>query len=344
MGPALLARGIIRAKQERKAEVSLKKIIECIKENKSFLISSHVNLEADALGSELALYRLLKALGKDAVVVNEDDIPYGHEFFPGAESVKKYDHRLEKQEFDCFVVVDCSDLKRTGEVYRLNSENKPVLNIDHHISNQNFGTINWVEDVASCTQLIYELYKKFNVHIDRDSALLLYAGIMGDTGSFKYTNTTAKVLKIASDLVDKGVNPAYVYNRLYQNIPYEELKLLAEIFPTMKRQMQGRIIWFQIKHNLLRHKKLSFDLSESVLTFGRSVKGADVVLLFKENLGIRNEIRVNFRSHGKVDVNAIAQTFGGGGHKAASGATIKGSMDQVTRRVLRKVMETLRCK
>ncbi|MFA6349536.1 MAG: bifunctional oligoribonuclease/PAP phosphatase NrnA [Candidatus Omnitrophota bacterium] len=320
--------------------MSLNKVINCIKKNKRFLISSHVNLEADALGSELAFYRLLKALGKEAVIVNEDDIPYGHEFFPQVESVKKYDHRSGEIEFDVFVAVDCSDLHRTGEVHRL-SAGKPILNIDHHISNQYFGAINWVEDAASCTQMIYKLYKKLKVPIDKDSALVLYAGIMTDTGSFKYTNTTALTFKIVSDLVSKGVNPAEVYNRLYQNVPYDDLKVLASILPGMKRIEGGRVVWFQIKHNLLKHRKLNFDLSESVLSFGRSVKGVDVVVLFKENLGPGKEVRVNFRSHGKIDVNAIAKSFGGGGHKAASGCTIKGKIETVRKRVLQKVRENL---
>ncbi len=321
--------------------MSLKETIECIRNNKKFLISSHVNLEADALGSELALYRLLRALGKEVTVVNEDSIPYGHEFFPNAEVVKKYGDRLGKVDFDVFAVVDCSDLNRTGEVHRL-CKDKPVLNIDHHISNRYFGSVNWVEDAASCTQMIYRLYRELKVPIDKASALLLYAGIMTDTGSFKYTNTTAESLKIAADLVSKGVNPAQVYNRLYQNIPYDDLKVLAKILPGMQRTEQGRVVWFQIKHNLLRHKKLKFDLSENILSFGRSVQGVEVVVLFKENLGVRNEVRVNFRSHGKIDVNAIAKFFNGGGHRAASGCTIKGRIDSVRRRVLQKVRESLK--
>ncbi|MCX5712896.1 MAG: bifunctional oligoribonuclease/PAP phosphatase NrnA, partial [Candidatus Omnitrophica bacterium] len=254
---------------------------------------------------------------------------------------RKFDHRLGKIDFDVFAALDCSDLSRTGEVHRL-AAGKPVMNIDHHISNSYFGSVNWVQDAASCTQMLYKLYKKLNVAIDKDSALLLYAGIMTDTGSFKYTNTTAETLKIAADLVLIGINPAEIYNRMYQNIPYEDLLVLTKILPGMKRMEQGRVVWFQIKHDLLRHKELKLDLSESVLSFGRSVKGVDVVVLFKENLGVRNEVRVNFRSHGRVDVNAIAKYFGGGGHKAASGCTIKGKIDSVRRRVLQKVKESLK--
>jgi phosphoesterase RecJ-like protein len=129
---------------------------------------------------------------------------------------------------------------------------------------------------------------------------------------------------------------------VYESIPFEDAQLLSKILPQMKCEAQGRVIWFQIKQGILRKKKLSFDLSEHILSFGRAIKDAQVVVLFKENLSAQNEIRVNFRSQGKVDVNAIAGFFGGGGHKTASGATIKGNIDQVRRRVLAKIKQTLK--
>ena len=115
--------------------MGLKKLIAQIKNHDNFLITSHVNLEADALGAELAFLKLLKLLGKNAVIINEDNLPYGYDFLPGVKGIKKYKDNLKDVKFDCFAALDCSDLKRTGEVYRLNKENKPIFNIDHHISN-----------------------------------------------------------------------------------------------------------------------------------------------------------------------------------------------------------------
>ena len=126
--------------------MSIKKVIEKIKSNKSFLITAHTNLEGDALGSEMAFYNLLSKLNKRSLIVNEDPVPYPYQFLPGLKKVRPYKMFLRnKPDFDCFVVLDCSDLQRTGEVYRLNSENKPIINIDHHISNLMFGDVNWVE-------------------------------------------------------------------------------------------------------------------------------------------------------------------------------------------------------
>lgn len=324
--------------------MSLKKAVACVKRNKKFLITSHTNLEGDALGSELAFYNLVKKLGKSAVVVNEDNLPYGYDFIPHKDKLIKYKDNLRGIKFDCFVVLDASDLTRTGEVYRLNLKApKTVLNIDHHISNRWFGDINWVEPTAaSCSEMIYKLYKAMHVPFDKDTALLLYTGIVTDTGSFRYSNTSSMTHKAASELLKFKLDVAQIYKSVYENIPFEEMKLLSRILPGMKREAGGRIIWFQIKQDILKNKKLSFDLSEQLLTFGRAIKDAEVVVLFKENLGAKNEIRINLRSQGKVDVNKIAQLFGGGGHKTASGATVKGStIDQVRRRVLAKIKENL---
>jgi len=323
--------------------MSLKKVVASLKKSKSFLITTHTNMEGDALGSELAFYGILKKLGKKATIVNEDALPYGYEFLPNIDKIIKYKDNLKEIKFDCFVALDCSDLSRTGEVYRLNTKEKPVINIDHHISNQNFGNINWVESHASsCSEMIYKLYQALRLPLDRDTAILLYTGILTDTGSFRYPNVTSFTHKVVSKLLKFNLDIPQIYKSIYENIAFPDTKLITRILPGIRQDAKGRIIWFQIKQNMLRNKKLSFDLSEYILSFGRAIKDAQVVVLFKENLGVKNEIRINFRSQGKVDVNKIAQFFGGGGHKTASGATVRGKIDDVRRRVLAKIKESLR--
>ena len=323
--------------------MSLKKVVASLKKSKSFLITTHTNMEGDALGSELAFYGILKKLGKKATIVNEDALPYGYEFLPNIDKIIKYKDNLKEIKFDCFVALDCSDLSRTGEVYRLNTKEKPVINIDHHISNQNFGNINWVESHASsCSEMIYKLYQALRLPLDRDTAILLYTGILTDTGSFRYPNVTSFTHKVVSKLLKFNLDIPQIYKSIYENIAFPDTKLITRILPGIRQDAKGRIIWFQIKQNMLRNKKLSFDLSENILSFGRAIKDAQVVVLFKENLGVKNEIRINFRSQGKVDVNKIAQFFGGGGHKTASGATVRGKIDNVRRRVLTKIKDNLK--
>jgi phosphoesterase RecJ-like protein len=324
--------------------MSLKKAVECVRKNKRFLITAHTNLEGDALGSELAFYRLLKALGKQALVVNDDKLPYGYEFLPDINCIKKLSARLKNLRFDCLAVLDCSDLHRTGQTYKLNTSAKPVLNIDHHISNSNFGKFNWVDARASsCSEMIYRLFKALGVPIDQKSAMLLYVGILTDTGSFRYPNTTSDTHKAVADLLKHDLDVTRIYKKVYENMPFCDSKLLSQILPKMKAELNGKVIWFEIKKSILSANKIiSIDLTDKVLGFARAIQGVEVVALFKENLKFRDEIRVNLRSQGKIDVNKIAGFFGGGGHKTASGCTIKGKIDQARKKVLSKIKEAFR--
>ena len=323
--------------------MSLKKAVELIRKSKRFLITAHTNAEGDALGAVLAFWRLARALGKEATIVIADGIPYGYDFLPGIDRITKFNAKSGRVKFDCFVALDCSDLNRCGSVRQLNDKNKPVLNIDHHISNDRFGDVNWVEPHFSSTcEMICKLYHEMRVPFNRDTALLLYLGIMTDTGSFRYPNTTSETHQAVAELLKYGLNVTEIHKKVYENIPLPDARILSKILPALGEELGGKIIWFPIKRKLLRKNKFSFDLSDEVLGFARAIKGVEVAVLFKENLSTRNEIRVNFRSQGKIDVNKIARYFGGGGHKTASGCTIKGSLDVVRRRVLRKVKESFR--
>ncbi len=321
--------------------MSLKKICASIKKYNNFLITVHTSPEGDALGAQLAFYNLIKKLGKDGTIINENELPYGYDFLPDNKFIRRLGKSSKYIDFDCFVVLDCADLKRTGEVYKLNIGNKPVLNIDHHVSNRIFGDVNWVDPGASsCSEMIYKLYKQLRLPIDKGTALALYTGMMSDTGSFRYSNTSSFTHKAVSELLESGIDVAQVYRNTYENIPASDVKLLLKILPEIKFYCRGKIAWFKIKKELLKSGKPCIDLADLVLSFGRAIKGVEVVVLFKENLGENNEVRVNLRSQGKVDVNNIASLFGGGGHKTAAGCTLHGNIDRISKKVLNKIKES----
>lgn len=322
--------------------MSLKRAAACVKKHKNFLITSHLNLEGDALGAELAFYRLLKKMGKGARIINKDTLPYEYEFLPGKNLLGKFSKGAKFGGFDCFTALDCSDLGRAGAVGRINTAGKTVLNIDHHISNVRFGDINWVDAKASsCSEMIYRLYKQLRVPLDRQAALYLYVGILTDTGSFRYTNTSGFTHKAASELLKFDLNAAQIYNHIYASTPFEDMRVIIDILCGLRLEPGGKIAWAQVKSAMLKNKKPRVDLTDRVMTFARAIKGVEVAVLFREAPGVANEVRVNFRSRGKVDVNRIAQGFSGGGHKTASGATIKGSLEQARKKVLAKIREHL---
>jgi phosphoesterase RecJ-like protein len=190
--------------------------------------------------------------------------------------------------------------------------------------------------------MIYKLYKGLGVALDKDTALLLYVGMLTDTGSFHYSNTTPVTHKIVSELLSFNIDVAGIYKKVYQNLPFEDMQLLMAILPTMRYLRKGEILWLQISKDLLKNRTISFDLTEQILTLARTINNVEVIVLFKEALGKKKEVRVNFRSQGKVDVNKVARFFGGGGHKAASGATVKGSLEEVRRKVLAKIKQSLK--
>jgi len=326
--------------------MSLKKICASVKKYNNFLITVHTSPEGDALGAELAFYNLIKKLGKSAVIINEDALPYGYDFLPGNELILRPGRETKHinfADFDCFVVLDCADLKRTGSVYKLNTGNDPILNIDHHISNRNFGSVNWVESAASsCSEMIYRLYKRLRLPIDKETALLLYTGIMTDTGSFRYSNTSAFTHKAVAGLLGSGLDVVQVYRNTYENIPQSDIRLLLKVLPEIRFYCRGRIAWFMIKKELLKFGKPRVDLADLLLSFGRQIKGVEVVALFKENLGENDEVRVNLRSQGQVDVNMVASFFGGGGHKTAAGCTLHGELSTVCRKVITKICQSLK--
>lgn len=320
--------------------MSLKKLIAALKKQNNFLVSAHTNLEGDAIGAEVAFFMLLRALGKNAILMNSDRVPASYRFLPLLENIRKF-HKGRFIPFDCLVLLDCSDLSRSGSIGGINLEGKSVINIDHHISNEYFGDINWVlPHLSSASEMVYLLYKKLGAPLNKDIAALLYVGILTDTGSFRYSNTSASTHKVAAELIDYGLDVVDIYRRIYEDIAFGDMHLLNRIVSLMRRDPSGKVIWCEIPRELVR-RNASLDISEQVLGFTRAIKGAEAVLLFKENLGTKNEIRVNFRSQGKVDVNKIAAFFGGGGHKTASGCTMKGTLAAVRKKVLAKVRQAL---
>lgn len=300
------------------------------RKNKVFLVSAHIHLEGDALGSELAIASLLRKLGKKVVILNDDIPPLEYDFMPG---IKLISQERKDLSYDAAILVDCSDISRIGKISRVIKKDRLLINIDHHISNTKFGDINWVKPQASCAcELVYELFKALKIKINKDEALLLYTGILVDTGSFKYSTTSSWTHVIASDLIKQGLDVYGVYRRLHESMSFHTIKSLAAILATLQTDKTGKVSWLVIKNSLLINDPVLAEATDNVISFARSIKGVEVALLFKEIRKLR-EVRVNLRSTGKVDVNKIAQVFGGGGHKMASGCTLKGSLKDAVKQV-----------
>ena len=303
----------------------INKIAKKIIASKSFLITAHVNLEGDALGSELAVYTLLRKLKKRVVIYNNDPTPPIYRFLPNIGVIK---NTLGEDKFDVALVLDCSDASRSGGVQDYLSRAGCIINIDHHISNTFFGEINWVEpNSSSVCEMLYKLCDRFQA-IDAKIALCLYTGIFTDTGNFTFGNTTGITHKIVSNLMNYKIPPHQIYAKLRSLCAHGDLKFIGGIISSLRFDSRRKICWAMVK----KWEEKDYDLTEVIFSIMRLLRGVEVFILFKR-LG-RNKIRVNFRSRSSVNVNRIAQFFGGGGHKRASGTTIEGSLAAVEKKVI----------
>jgi phosphoesterase RecJ-like protein len=303
----------------------LKKIIDKINKSKSFLITAHMNLEGDALGSELAMYLLLKKLKKKAIIYNNDPTPAIYNFLPFSKVIK---NEIKQEKFDTAMVLDCSDSSRTGKVKDDLGKAASIVNIDHHISNTYFGDINWVEPGAgSAAQMIYLLCEKFKI-MDKNIALCLYTGIFTDTGNFTYASTDWETHRIASQLMKYNLHPHAIYCNIHSLCAPSDLGFIGKIISSLKLDSRKSICWAAINE----WKDKNYDLTEVIFSIMRLLKGVEVFILFKKI--DKNRTRVNFRSCSRVDVNRIAKFFGGGGHKRASGTTVNDSLEIAARKVI----------
>jgi phosphoesterase RecJ-like protein len=314
-------------------------IKKAIKRYNRFLITSHINPEGDAIGSQIALASLLKRLKKEAVILNESPVPHILQFIKGSENIlKEMPHDFN---FQAVIILDCPDLTRIERVNEYIPKEKVIINIDHHISNINFGKYNWVDiQISSTGEMVYGLFKAFKLKIDIDEAMALYTAIMTDTGSFKYTNTSSRTHRVAAELLDTGVRPYEIYGRIYETSSLQDTSLLGEALQTMRLTDDGKIAWLWVTKEMLKKTKASLEGTENIVNFARSIEGVEVAVLFRET-GTDDRVKVSFRSKGNLDVNRLAAFFGGGGHPTASGCSVFGKMEDVEKKVLEKAAQML---
>ncbi len=316
------------------------KVIRSIKKYKKFLITSHLNPEPDALGSELSLAMLLISMNKEVVVCNSDPVTFDYNFLPHVNMVKSPKY-IKSYKYDAAISVDCSELSRLGVMSKIIPKDKLIFNIDHHIRNSRFAKINWIDTKASsCSELIYRLYKRVNKPIDKDIALLLYSAIVSDTGSFKYPNTTSFSHKVAADLLDWDLPVNKIFQNIYGNISYPDSRKIILALQTMQTHANGRIVYFVLEKNSSKLSRNSQDLSDYILDFARAIKDVEMVILFKPVSS--NEVRISLRSKGSVDVCKFATMFAGGGHRTASGCTVRKSLQLTKGLILKKAKKFIK--
>ncbi|MBX7220763.1 MAG: bifunctional oligoribonuclease/PAP phosphatase NrnA [Blastocatellia bacterium] len=306
----------------------LSQVVELIESKQRFLITSHVRPDGDSMGSSLALFWTLQSLGKEVVVAFKDNVPYSYRDLPGAQEVQRMAEVEEP--FDAIFVIECSDMNRPA-IGGL--EKQFVVNIDHHSTTALFGNINWIDSTAAAVgEMIYNLCKALGVTVNQEIAECVYTALLTDTGSFHFSNTTERTFKIASELVKRGARPAHISHSLFYSNPYSKIKLLGKVLASLERDETGRIAWVVMPHNLMGQIGATEDDLDGIVNYPLSVGEVEVVAFFKEMQP--EHFRISLRSKGTVNVAKIAEKFGGGGHKNASGCSVKGKLEIAEQQIL----------
>ena len=317
------------------------KVLSALRKHKSFLVSTHVNPDPDALGSELSMASYLRALGKRVHIFNEEPAPQRLAFLPQARQVKGYAKNRDVACCDAAIILDCGELDRIGKVQNLISPETFIINIDHHVTNDFFGDINLVEPKASSTaEVLYLLFKEAGHALTKDLAFNLYVGLMTDTGSFRFENTTARTHAICAELMKFGFSVTDIYRKVYASIPYKDLKEFTKLISRFDVLYGGRVVCVELSRAILTRFSKQFDLRDTIFQFLRAMHGVDVFVIFTE-AGAK-KTRINLRSSSKFDVAKLASDFSGGGHKRASGCTIDKGMKEARQVFLGQIGKLLR--
>lgn len=315
----------------------LDEINRYVQDSQRILIITHIHPDGDCIGSSLALALGLKSMGKTAVVAMDHAVPSVYSFLPSSDEIVSPD--AVEGAFDLVMAVDASDKGRLGNASHLLDRARVTINIDHHMTNESFAMINWVEPGAAATgELIYSLLDGLGVQLTKETAICLYTALSTDTGSFRFSNTTEKTFKIAAHLVELGVNPGDIGENVFDTKSLCTLRLLGELLTELELSECGDVAWMTLTKEMINRFAVSPSDIEGFVNYARMIDGVSVALLFREEDGA---VKVSWRGRGDVDVATLAAKFGGGGHSKAAGCTVEGSLHEVKRRVLDEVCSYL---
>lgn len=322
---------------------SIERLAQELRAGRSVAISTHINADGDGCGSETALARLLGQMGIRSRIVNPTPWPDMYKFLLGDDvrDASEMGARALK-EADVLVVLDISDVKRLGvlaeAVRRLTI---PKIVIDHHLPSDEPPSKVLLADTAACAtgELIYDFATCVGLELTPDIARSLYVALLTDTGGFRFSNTTARCLSIAGQLIASGVEPEEMYGRLYASMPVGRLHLLRDALATLEVDPEYGISWISVAAGAAEQYGLKSEDLEGIAEHPRSIGGTRLALFFRD-LG-HDKVKVSFRSTGDVDVNKFARLFAGGGHARAAGALIEGSLEAVRKKVVAAAREFL---
>ncbi|AYD40073.1 bifunctional oligoribonuclease/PAP phosphatase NrnA [Clostridium fermenticellae] len=299
----------------------MNEVLEKMEESNSIAITFHTSPDGDSLGSSLALMQALRKMGKDAYILSKEIIPEDFKFLPCSCEIDGSKLNV-RPNTECVIVLDCGNTDRINANLDLNNREYVLINIDHHMSNDLYADLNYVDtNAAAVSEIIYQMIRIMGIELDKEIASCLYTSIITDSGSFKYPSTTSVTHTIAGDLINTGIDFSEIHRTIFDNKKFERIKLYGKAIESMKL-IDKKICLMTLTKDML----LSLGIEEKtntsdIISFAMQVEGIEVGILVKET---DEGSKVSLRSKSRVDVRKVAEIFGGGGHTMASGCSMDG--------------------
>ncbi len=308
---------------------TIQQITDVIRSSSSFLITTHEGPDGDAIGSSLALASFLRKLGKDVTVHYKDAVPDLYAFLPGTDSVLPH---IPDRHFDVSFVLDVGERKRAGDEFCRFSRVTRTVNLDHHLTCENFADYNLIDTHAAATGiLVHRIASAYGYDFDLDTALCIYTAVITDTGSFRYSNTNREAFTVVGEMIECGINAWDVAEKLYESQPLKRLQLLALCLATLDIFKNGQAASVTVTREMYAACGADAELTDGFVNYPRSIRGVEVAMFFRQLE--EKKFKVGFRSKGNVNVAAFSAALGGGGHHNAAGCTVEGTLDEVRARV-----------
>jgi bifunctional oligoribonuclease and PAP phosphatase NrnA len=303
----------------------LTEVLKHIEQRNHFLLTSHARPDGDAIGSALACRQILRLMGKEADVVLHDGVPRIYQPLPFAETVVQAER--VNGDYEAAIILECDSIQRT----RLEGlEGRFLISIDHHVSGKPFADVNWIDPHAVATaEMVYRLGREAGVKISPEIATCLYTAVLTDTGSFMFEGTNEHTFALARELVLAGADPAHCARNIYFGHSTAKMRLLGAALSNLHRE--GPLAWISVSQEQMQRCRAKEEDCEGLVNYALSMQGVEVALFFRQLPDGR--FRVSLRSKGKVDVAAVAEHFGGGGHQCASGCALDGPLSVATERI-----------
>jgi phosphoesterase RecJ-like protein len=301
-------------------------VLSSIAKAEHLLVTAHARPDGDAIGGLLACWMMLQRMGKSADMALSDRVPCIYRSLPCAAQIRHWS-RVEG-DYDTVILLECDGIERT----RLDGlENRFLINIDHHTSGRAFAQVNWIDsDACAVAELVYQLTGAAGIEITPEMATCLYTAVLSDTGSFAYEGTDANTFELARNLVRQGADPVLIAQEVYFSNPASKILLLGAALANL--QHDGRLAWLWVSQKDMERTHAAEEDCEGIVNYAIGIRGIEVAVFLRELCDQR--VRLSLRSKGGVNVAAIAERFGGGGHENASGCTLDGPLPLVTEQIL----------